>query len=455
MNGRRWNDPDERWVLRSIQMELERKWKEREDRKGISKDARLKIELNKLPTHWIQAIYQELGYVERISKEEQVEYIAYILRNKRFLEKILVELSRSSLFILKYLLSRGGWATFHCLSRQANTDESDDGWWWEEEPPSSPLGQLRVRGLVFVGRTPIKRRFYKIGVIPRELRNLLEEILPRVYQLKNLLEQRRSREKCFSYSQEGDYLELLQEVRDYFNQIRWVPLLSKEQILDFLRYLREKNLPYQDLEQAWEDIQFFLYFVDSHSFDKKNLDDFKSWEFSYFVSRFIPDEYGGPELTYEETHRILHTIAELYRSLKKRGEIGSDVEIQKAITCILKEDGKIVRIPVPPAKGPEALLVTTIPGSNRELVFTNNDLWSTIVLYLQYEENWESMFLDLEKNLDQGIVDARRKKEYLLQLKRKLEKSRISPFHLLSSLKPDKKEIDKALTWFYKKKLLK
>jgi len=40
MNGRKWNDPGERYLLRSIQMELERKWKEREDRKGISKDRR-------------------------------------------------------------------------------------------------------------------------------------------------------------------------------------------------------------------------------------------------------------------------------------------------------------------------------------------------------------------------------------------------------------------------------
>lgn len=452
MNGRGWN-PD-KYLLRSIQIELERKWKEKEDRKGISKDARLKIELNKLPTHWVQAIYYELGYTERMSKGEQIEYIAHILLNKNFLEKILVELSRSSIFILKYILSRGGWATFHCLSRQANTDETTDGWWWQEERPSSPLGQLRVRGLIFIGRTPLKRRFYKIAVIPRELRSILEGVLPRVYQLKDQLEQERAQKKYFTYAQEGDYLELLQEVADYFNQMEWVPLLNKEQVLDFLRYLREKNLPYEELDQVWEAIQYFLDFIDSYSFDKKNLDDFKAWEFSYFVSKFIPDEYGGPELTYEEAHQILHTIARLYNFLKKRGEINSDAEIQKTVQLVLRKDGRVVRIPFPPAKGPEALLATSLPGSKKELIFTNNDLWSAIVLYLQYDKNWESMILDLDKNPNQEIVDAEKKKEYLIQLKKKLEKSRISPSYLLSTLKPDKREINKAFTWFYKKKLL-
>ncbi len=444
----------ERYLLRSLQIELERKWKEREDRKGISKDARLKIELNKLPSHWVQAIYKELGYVERVSKKEQIEYITRILCNKRFLEKILVELSRSSLFILKFLLEKGGWSTFQHLSRQAITDESSDGWWWEEEPPSSPLGKLRVRGLVFVGRTPIKKRFYKIGVIPRELRGLLREVLPRVYQMKDLQEKKKTEKRFLNYGDEVNYQELIQEIKDYFNQIDWFTFLKEDQVIDFLDFLKNRNSPYQEIEKKWSDIQCFHYFVDSFSFDKKSLDEFKVWEFSYFVSRFIPQKFGEYNLVYEDIKRILETVAQLYRFLKDRGEIKSDTEIRKAVSRIIQPDGKIARIPIPRAKGPEALLITTLPGK-KELVFTNNDLWISIVLYLQYDKSWGRMILDLEKKKKSNlIVDAERKKEYVFKLKEKLEKNNLSPSHLLSSIKPDRREIDKAFNWFYNKKII-
>ncbi|MBC7189074.1 hypothetical protein H5U35_02505, partial [Candidatus Aerophobetes bacterium] len=210
MSNKRGDDSLKRYLFDSLQAELERRWKEAEDRKGISKEARLKIELRKLPAHWIKAIWQELGFMEKGTKEEQIHSISYILTNPKFLEKILVELSRSSLFILKYLLSKGGWATFQSLSRQANTDENGDGWWWAEEPPLSPLGQLRVRGLVFVGRAPVKNKLYKIAVIPRELRKVLAQILPRVYYLKDLRESKVKATKKFLPEDYPEYFELIE-----------------------------------------------------------------------------------------------------------------------------------------------------------------------------------------------------------------------------------------------------
>jgi len=456
MNGGEWGDPIEKHLLRVTQIELEKKWKEMEDKKGISKDAHLKIELNKLPTHWIQAIFRELGYLEKMGKEEQIEHIAHILHNKKFLKKILVELSRSSLFILKYLLSKGGWATFQCLSRHANTDENSDSWWWTDNPPTSPMGQLRSRGLIFVGRAPVKKRLYKIAVIPRELRKILEQVLPEVYRLKNTIEQKRGEKKSFLYTDEGSYLELLEEVGDYFKNIPGPSIIDKEQIVGFLRYLRGKNLSYEEIDQAWEDIQYFINFTDQFFFNKRGLDDFKIWEFSYFVSRFIPEEYEEADLTYEQVRRILYTIAEFYGYLKKRGEVKSDAEIQKAISRILQNDGKVVKVPIPPAKGPEILLVAVAPGSNKEIPFTNNDFWSAIVIYLKYNENWQLIISDLDRGKDSNreIVDALRKKNYLIHLRKKMEESRVTPSQLLSFLKPDKREIDRAIRWFYKKKLL-
>jgi len=447
----------ERYLLRSIQEELEKKWKEKEDKKGISKDARLKIELSKLPSHWVKAIYYQLGYVEDVSKKEQIQYITHILCNRKFLKKVLVELSRSSLFIIKYLLEKGGWATFQSLSRQANTDESNDGWWWVEEPPLSPLGQLRVRGLVFVGRAPVKNRLYKIAVIPRELRKLLKEILPEVYSLKKVSERKKVKTKKFSPWEEEDYLELIEEIKTYFKKYVDQDLFLREnQVTRFIQSLRKKNLPLEEIDQVWEDIQCFIDFAQYFSFTKKSLEDFKVWDFSYFVSKFIPQEYGESALNYEETRRILQNIASLYHSLKEAGEIKNDTEIQKAISCIVKEDGKINKIPFPPPKGPEILVKVSPSHGKEDVYFTNNDLWSAIVLHLHYNEDWESMISELEKKKtgEQRIPDAERKKEHLLKLREKIKKCKTTPYNLLCYLKPTRKEIEKATKWFYKERFV-
>ncbi|MBE0477983.1 hypothetical protein IBX65_02530 [Candidatus Aerophobetes bacterium] len=453
--GRR-DDSIERYLLRSIQEELEKKWKEAEDKKGISKDARLKIELNKLPSHWSQAICQELGYLERMDKDEQIRHITHILTSKKFLEKLLLELSKSSLFILKYLLSRGGWSTFQTLSRQANTDESGDSWWWVDEPPSSPLGQLRERGLVFVGRTPVKNRFYKIVVIPRELRKILSEILLEVYFLKDAMEKRKRQKKNFLPQEEEDYLELIQEVENCFNKyIDDACMLEQRQIVSFLENLRRKKTPLEEIEQAWEDIQCFIHFTECFSFGKTCLEDFKTWDFSYFVSKFIPREYAEPALTYEEVDRILYNVAEFYKNLKEQGKINSDAQIQQAISCIIRKDGKINKILPPSPKGPEVLLKLDVPREGKCIPFTRNDLWSIIVLCLRYSENWQSIISDLEKKeVSKKITDAKEKKNYLAELKRKIRDSKITPYTLLCCLKPDRREIDRAIRWFYKKKLM-
>lgn len=456
MNEGRWDEPIDRYLLRSMQMAVGKKWKELEDKKGISKDAHLKIELSKLPAHWRQAICQNLGYAKKMDRDEQILHIAYILRNKKFLEKILVELSRSSLFILKYLLSQAGWATFQQLSRQANTDENEDSWWWDEDPPSSPLGQLRSRALVFVGKAPVRNKMYKIAVIPRELRNILDQVLPSVYRAKEEIEQRRALKKRFSPQEEEDYLDLIEEARDYCNSTDWFPFVKRESVVNFLKYLRKKNIPLEEIEEAWDCLQYFLNFVDHHTLGKQNLEDLKVWEFSYFLSKFIPEEYGEPTPTYEEARQILYLLTEFYKYLKLEGEIKSTSQVQKAVTRILDENGKIKRIPSPPAKGPEALLRVTVPDNNNELVFTNNDLWSSIILYLEYDEDLQSMIWNLEKEEknDRGVVDAGKKKKYLLELRKKLEKGKMTPYQLLSYLKPTKKDIDKAIRWFYKRKIL-
>jgi hypothetical protein len=77
---------------------------------------------------------------------------------------------------MRYTLNRGGWVKYGELSRQFG-DETRDGWWWDRNPPQSTIGQLRLRGLLFVGQAPIGSRHYKVAVIPNELREPLRATL--------------------------------------------------------------------------------------------------------------------------------------------------------------------------------------------------------------------------------------------------------------------------------------
>jgi hypothetical protein len=51
--------------------------------------------------------------------------------------------------------------------------EETDGYFWDKRKPASPLGLLRSHGLLFVGRSKKEGTYYKIAVIPAEIRQNL------------------------------------------------------------------------------------------------------------------------------------------------------------------------------------------------------------------------------------------------------------------------------------------
>ena len=456
MNRKESDDSLDRYLLHAIQAELERKWKRAEDRKNITKDACLVTELDKLPAHWTQAIAHQLGYLDPMNKEECVRHIAHALANPVFVMKTLLGLSRSSLYILKYVLSKGGWSTFQVLSRQANTDQSEDSWWWMDEPPTSPLGQLRARGLLFVGRTLIKKRVYKVAVVPRELRNLFGDILPQVYAAKNSRRQRSNRGD-FSSADTKTYLELLENVERCFRMHLPEPFpVTNKQVIRFLERLRLNGRPMDEIDQAWEDIQCLFALIAQNSLQKHDVADLKSWDFSYLVSIFIPKYFNEPKLTHEEVKRILENLAVFYQTLANNGDIPTDREIRVALAHIVQEDGKINRILRPHSRGPENALKMAAPTTEKPVLFTNNDIWIITILCLEYNEDWRAMIGDLEQRgcPDRPIVDAARKRRHLLWLRRKLREHNVTPYKVLWHLKPTTAFITEAKRWFDRKKLI-
>ncbi len=112
---------------------------------------------------------------ERTRREKVARIVAY-LRNSASLWKTIQTLPSECREALDYVLQCGGQVKYGELSRRFG-DEAADGWWWDKKPPQSTPGQLRLRGLLFVGRTPIGGRLYKVAIIPEEVRSLITDVL--------------------------------------------------------------------------------------------------------------------------------------------------------------------------------------------------------------------------------------------------------------------------------------
>lgn len=155
---------------------LEQSWRRDIESKSLPVNTTLQAALNKLPAVWIDGICLCLGVPADRQKRDKVRRIVSHLKDKASLVKTIAGLQSQHREAIAYLLNCGGWAKYGELSRKFG-NESGDGWWWSENPPQSIIGQLRLRGLLFIGQTPIGSRHYKTAIIPAEIRQSLQKAL--------------------------------------------------------------------------------------------------------------------------------------------------------------------------------------------------------------------------------------------------------------------------------------
>jgi len=142
----------------------------------ISPKIALTAGLNRYPATWISAALQAHGIPMTGVKREKVEAIAERLRNSQTLSDLIAKLDSDEREILTKVLSQGGVVKYQNISRTYG-DETPDSYFWDSMPPQSPIGRLRERGLIFVGRMQLGSRREKMLVVPLELRNPLSTIL--------------------------------------------------------------------------------------------------------------------------------------------------------------------------------------------------------------------------------------------------------------------------------------
>ncbi len=188
--GQPWDE-----VLETLMTEFQASWRQQSEEVPLRPNCRLKTALGKIPAPWLQGICIQIGFEGVRTRKERIRKLLQALPDEERLAQIWRELPTGSREILRWvLLENKGWVTIQHLSVKFGRD-SDRTWWWHEgEKPATPLGLLRIFGLVYVGKTQNGRRKMRIACVPVELRKPLRQIILNAQPL----------EKAFSLTEESE-----------------------------------------------------------------------------------------------------------------------------------------------------------------------------------------------------------------------------------------------------------
>ena len=130
--------------------------------------AKLTAILNKYPFQWIDGICDELGIDIKEIKDAKVRLIADKLQGN--IQEIIAKLPQKSKEALNLILNNGGFLQYGKLKAY----DDDISFCWNECPPTSTIGILRLKGILAVGKMPIAGRMYKVALIPKDIRELIQ-----------------------------------------------------------------------------------------------------------------------------------------------------------------------------------------------------------------------------------------------------------------------------------------
>lgn len=149
-------------------------WRTDRESKPINLNTTISAGLNKYPINWVNGVAKAIGISTKERKKEKIEKI--VSRITTQLDGVIEKLPPESREALKLVIKAGGWVRYNQLSKKFGGEE-DDSYFWESEPPASTIGILRLHALLFVGKAGIGGRMYKVGVVPKDIREGLEEML--------------------------------------------------------------------------------------------------------------------------------------------------------------------------------------------------------------------------------------------------------------------------------------
>ncbi len=136
----------------------------------LRKGSTFRSVMNKYPSHWIDWMSKHYGIKQRLKKDKIREIEKKLTTDIEIIVKVLSKQSKDA---LNLCLKQGGFVKYRILK----DFEDDLDFFWNEGFCGSPIGELRQRGLLFVGKMGFGDRNYKIAFIPNELRDGLKSAL--------------------------------------------------------------------------------------------------------------------------------------------------------------------------------------------------------------------------------------------------------------------------------------
>lgn len=145
------------------------------ERLPLGRESKLDTALRKVPGRWTKAICGALGLPVISRDTERKAAIAGYLTSPAALEKAWRNLPDPSRRILSRLvLEKGGSSSVRALYEEFGEDDDCSYHWNKGELPTTPLGLLRLHGLVYKGMAATDRGREKVAVVPVELRSGIE-----------------------------------------------------------------------------------------------------------------------------------------------------------------------------------------------------------------------------------------------------------------------------------------
>ncbi|HYF91470.1 MAG TPA: hypothetical protein VD969_04410 [Symbiobacteriaceae bacterium] len=146
-------------------------YREEEEEKRLQLDLRLRTALRQIPVQWLNAGAAHYHVKPVPRRPEREKLLAEAILDPAQLKRLLAAERPEVRQALRFLLEKGGWAKLQVLTRRFGSLDGD-GFSWDEKPPASPVGRLRLLGLVFVGRAIVDNKMHKVAVVPVELRGV-------------------------------------------------------------------------------------------------------------------------------------------------------------------------------------------------------------------------------------------------------------------------------------------
>ena len=426
---------------------LAEQWRADEENKAINVHLPLDTALSQCPNAWIDAACRAnrvlLRGRTRHDRRAKIAALVASLTDQAALTRSIIELPLHARAALRRILERGGWARLSELTRLFGGMKGD-GWFWDEQPPRSSLGELRRRGLLYVGKTSLTRsgeaskRLFKVAVIPQELRQLLQSIID-----NSAVRLEEESAIAAKFATPNDLLnDAIECARNHFASLDWHPPIRLTDVELFLTGMCEQG--YNPL-LAWYAVDILINFIEHHLHEIQAPENLCAYHVSELASSFVDLQYMQ-RWSLDERRNLIEVVRHLYRHLHADGRVPQESleEIEDACTRLNNSKRKLNAIHRPPPLGGELIFTRINPNTGDEERYTFNHQRLLMVWAGAFHQDWKTM-LSVCATVPTGQGKA-------------------ALIHELIALDPgicdliisqaDEDDFDRAIQWFYEERML-